>query len=418
MARKGFALLLAALMVSATPAFATTSSDDPEILFKDGKFFGEVRYRYEHVEQGDLSNEANAHTVRTNLGFKTGIYKDFQAAVEFQVIQNVGEENFNDTVNGNGTFPVVADPDAREVNQFWLSWSGLPQTKITLGRQPINHDDQRFIGTIAWRQNDQSFDALTITNKTIQDLDLSYSYVSNVNRIFGDDSNFGDLDSEIHLARASYKVADWMTATGYGYWLDFDRLPLLSSQTAGLRLTGWTPITDNWDFVYEAEAATQSDYENNPTSYDEEYFHFLPGIRGYGFTLKAGYEELGGDGTNAFQTPLATAHKFNGWADLFLNTPGRGLQDSYLHASYKASGTNTFLDGTNFVARYHEFEADSNGDDFGSEFDWAISKKIKLPDNGQPFKDLNVLLKYADFESDDPAFPDTQRVWLQLGVKF
>ena len=31
----------------------------------------------------------------------------------------------------------------------------------------------------------------------------------------------------------------------------------------------------------------------------------------------------------ALQTPLATLHKFNGWADLFLTTPNAGLEDAY-----------------------------------------------------------------------------------------
>ena len=36
---------------------------------------------------------------------------------------------------------------------------------------------------------------------------------------------------------------------------------------------------------------------------------------------------LGSDGgVAAFQTPLATLHAFNGWADLFLTTPARGLR--------------------------------------------------------------------------------------------
>ena len=34
------------------------------------------------------------------------------------------------------------------------------------------------------------------------------------------------------------------------------------------------------------------------------------------------------------QTPLATLHAFNGWADMFLTTPANGLQDLYFRASY------------------------------------------------------------------------------------
>jgi hypothetical protein len=38
--------------------------------------------------------------------------------------------------------------------------------------------------------------------------------------------------------------------------------------------------------------------------------------------VKVGYELLGSDnGEYGFATPLATLHKFNGWADQFLGTP-------------------------------------------------------------------------------------------------
>lgn len=416
-------LLLSAILLTATPLTvqAATDSNDPEILVTDGEIFGEVRYRFEHVDQETFDNDANAHTVRTNIGFKTGTYKNFQGLIEGQIVRNIGDNDFNSTTNGNSTFPVIADPDTAEINQLWISYSGLPQTKITAGRQKINIDNQRFIGTVGWRQNDQTFDAIQVTNNSIANLMLQYAYVGNVNRIFSDDNALGDLDSEIHIANASYKFADWLKLTGYGYWLEFDLLPGRSSETFGIRATGQTPITDDWTFFYEAEAATQSDRANNTASYDEEYYHIAPGIKGHGFTLKAGYEELGGDGTDAFQTPLATGHKFNGWADVFLNTPVEGLEDIYISGSYKVSGTNTILDGTKFTATYHDFDSkESTIGDFGDELDLSVGKTFTLPDYGQPFEKVNVLLKYADYDGENAAGTDVSRekFWFQVGIKF
>ena len=43
--------------------------------------------------------------------------------------------------------------------------------------------------------------------------------------------------------------------------------------------------------------------------------------------MKLGFERLEGNGTVALQTPLATLHAFNGWADKFLSTPANGLRD-------------------------------------------------------------------------------------------
>lgn len=414
---KNIALILVALLTTTSPSFATTSGDDPEVLIKDGKFFGEMRFRYENVEQDGFTKEANAHTIRTNIGYKTGIYKSFQALGEGQIVSGIARENYNSTTNGNTTFPVVADPSGAEINRLWLSWSGLPQTTIKIGRQALKLDNQRFIGTVSWRQNDQTFDAVTITNASIENLDLQYSYAQNVNRIFGGDNALGDLSSQIHIANASYKFDDWLKVSGYGYWLDFDRLAARSSETYGIRATGKAAINDDWTFSYEVEAATQEDHANNTTSYDENYYHISPSIKGKGATLTAGYESLGGDGTNAFQTPLATLHKFNGWADVFLNTPANGLEDFYASASYKVKGTDTILDGTKLEAVYHDFEAQNGGADFGDEIDLFIGKSFKLPDAGQPFKKINVILKYSDYDGDS-GFASREKFWLQIGTKF
>ena len=413
---KGLALTLAALLTTTAPAFAATSSDDPEVLIKNGSFFGEVRYRYENVDQETFTHDAGAHTVRTNVGFKTGVYHDFRGLIEAQIVRNIGDEDFNSTTNGQTAFPVIADPDVSEINELWLSWSGLPQTTIKAGRQKINLDNQRFVGTVGWRQNDQTFDALQVTNSSIEDLDLMYTHIINVNRIFGDDNALGDLDSEIHIAHASYKFTDWLKVTGYGYWFDFDELQGRSSQTYGIRATGKAPINDNWTFGYEAEYATQDDHAGNPASYDEDYYHIAPSIAGYGLKVFGGYEVLEGDGTNAFQTPLATLHKFNGWADAFLNTPANGLEDAYIGATYKVNGTNTMLDGTKFTAVYHDFEGEESGD-FGDELDLAVGRSFTLPDAGQPFKKLNVLLKYADYDGDG-GIASREKFWLQFGIKF
>lgn len=416
--RKFLLLANACAAVSFFP-MPVQAGDALESLIKKGNFFGEARYRYEFVDQDGpaiITDDAKAATLRTSVGFKTGKYQDFQALVEAQIVQNVGANDFNDTVNGQTNSPVVADPDNKEINQAWLSWSGIEGTEIKLGRQGINLDNQRFIGTVDWRQNDQTFDSVVFNYSGIEKANLSYGYIANVNRIFGDDHPLGDLDSSSHFVNASYGVAEWLKVTAYGYWLEFDRLAARSSETYGLRATGKVPITESGFFAYEAEAATQSDRGNNTARYDEEYYHISPSIFGYGFTLGAGYEVLGGNGTSAFQTPLATLHKFNGWADKFLDTPAVGLEDAYISASYKISGIHKAADGTTFTAVYHDFDGDVSGD-FGCEFNASVGKSFELPKE-MPFEKFNVLVKYADYNAEDAPYTDTQKFWFQVGVNF
>lgn len=400
-------------MMVAMPAYA----DELANIIDDGKFFGEFRYRYETVEQDGFNEDARASTVRTNLGFKTGEYHNFKGLAEVQIVQNVGANDFNDTTNGNTNFPVVADPDVAELNRAWIAYDGIPDSVIKVGRHNINLDNQRFVGTVGWRQNDQTFDGVRVTNDSIKDVTVDYNYVQNVNRIFGDDANLGDLSSKVHLANISYKPSDAFKASIYGYLMEFDRLAAQSNATYGLRLTGKFALDDSWNFAYEAEYAKQSDHGNSTLNYDEDYIHASAALSGYGAGLKLGYEELGGDGTNAFRTPLATLHKFNGWADKFLATPNQGLKDMYASASYKFNNTGTMFDGLLAKAIYHKFDGDSSGD-FGSEVDLLLKKTFTLPDQGQSFRKFNVALKYSDYNAEDAPYTDTQKFWAQIGMKF
>lgn len=407
-----------ALMAIALPAGAS-ASDDINNIIEGGKFFGEVRYRYETVDQANIANEAEASTVRTNFGFETGDYMGFQALVEAQLVRNLGPSDFNDTVNGETTFPVVADPDTTEINEAYITYSNLPDTVVKVGRQKVNLDNQRFVGTVNWRQNDQTFDAAAIINNSIENLQLMYAYVGNVNRIQGSSHPLGDVDAVTHLANVNYDVADLLSLTGYYYDMEMKEAQGLSNKTYGVRATGKTPINDDWRFMYEAEYAEQEDSGDNTTSYDVGYYHIAPAIKGFGLTAKVGYEVLEGDGTQGFQTPLATGHKFNGWADQFLNTPANGLEDLYFMLGYKIGGTDTFFDGVTVKAFYHEFEAEETSTEYGDELDLVIGKNFKFSEEQYPFKNLNVSLKYADFEAENGSgFNDTEKFWLQIGTKF
>lgn len=56
---------------------------------------------------------------------------------------------------------------------------------------------QRFIGGSAWRQDEQTFDAVRIDTRQGQ-FDASYIYIAHVNRIFAEDQ---DWDSDSHVRR-------------------------------------------------------------------------------------------------------------------------------------------------------------------------------------------------------------------------
>lgn len=118
---------------------------------------------------------------------------------------------------------------------------------------------------------------------------------------------------------------------------------------------------------------------------------------------------LGSDnGVAAFQTPLATGHIFNGFADVFLVTPPTGLQDFYVDARYKVSaksgGAFSYFDGLLLIAQYHEFRSAVRDLDYGSEFDFYAYLPLR---NG-----VYAQLKYANYHADE-FFTDVEKVILR-----
>jgi len=190
--------------------------------------------------------------------------------------------------------------------------------------------------------------------------------------------------------------------TGYAYLLDFDPGDGLDSQTYGIRYKGEIESSENLTWLYTAEYAHQSDYSESG-DFDADYGLVEAGVKINKTTFKIGYEHLGSDNGNAaFQTPLATLHAFNGWADKFLNTPDTGLEDVYIQAS-------TWVAGVKLIATYHDFTEDQGSSHFGNEIDLVAVKKF-----GKYYK---VGAKYAYYDADDFA-TDTQKVWVFGSVSF
>lgn len=400
--------------MSSTTLFAQeseTSNDNILDAISNGQSYLDLRLRNEFVDQDGFADNANATTLRTKLGYTTANFKGFSANLEFEHSAEILGGNYNNGNNGNVGFPAIIDANHTEVNQAKLMYTGIKGTTIIGGRQGINFNTQRFVGTVGWRQNDQTFDSITVVNNSIKKLNATYSYVWNVNRIFGNDNPLGDLKGKTHFINFNYKGLDILNIEGYGYLLDFDNVAVkgLNSKTFGIRANGSKDITDSVKVLYVAEFANQTEYQDNPINFSVDFFNVEAGLSLNGFTIKGGIENLGSDGgAIAFKTPLATLHKFNGWADLFLNTPTSGLRDFYGSASYLVANSGSGLDGTNFTVVYHKFKSDLGNIDYGSEINASISKKI--------FNQFSVLLKYANYKAENFA-SDRSVLWLQIGTK-
>jgi hypothetical protein len=62
---------------------------------------------------------------------------------------------------------VVADPEGTEVNQVWVGYEKY-DTNVKFGRQTFTLDNHRFIGNVIWRQNEQTYDAVSLVNNSIE----------------------------------------------------------------------------------------------------------------------------------------------------------------------------------------------------------------------------------------------------------
>ncbi|WP_237044262.1 alginate export family protein [Aquipseudomonas alcaligenes] len=406
--------LLSLAIASATLAQGAFAAEELSNLFTQGKPILDARYRFENVDQNNDLRDANAQTLRTRAGFQSGQWYGLSGLLEVDNVSRIGDDAYNSTRNGQKEYAVVADPDGTEVNQALLRYDHKLGSAV-LGRQRINLDNQRFIGSVAWRQNEQTFDGALTQLKPLDGLTLSYAYLDQVNTVFGPDNgrydnvtNPANIDGHSHLINAQYVFIPQLTATAYSYLLDLDNIAVaptaaegtLSSQTSGLRLNGVVAGVS-----YALEYARQKDYGDNPLELDSEYYLAELGYTLKGVQLKAGYEVLGGDngsGNRAFQTPLATKHAFQGWADQFLTTPADGIEDAYV-------GVTAPLLGGTLQAWYHDFSTEQGSDEYGNEIDLSYAHPIP------GVKGLVGLVKYATYDSDDKARTvDTDKVWLQL----
>jgi hypothetical protein len=198
---------------------------------------------------------------------------------------------------------------------------------------------------------------------------------------------------------------------GFAYLLDYaahEPVAANATQTYSLRATGAFKLAPKITLNVAASYANQSDYALNPADYTVDYLAGELGLAAGDYGLTAGYELLGSNGSKSFQTPLATLHKFNGWADMFLATPAQGLQDIYLGASAKFSKVKA-LPGLNAGLVWHNFASDAGGQKFGREWDAQIGFKAT--------KTVSLLAKYAEFDrigaSKFTGDVTTRKFWFQ-----
>jgi hypothetical protein len=390
---------LAGLVLLASPARAQSGQLQPLL---------DTRTRWEEVDQAGTARTADAVTARIRSGFlaQTGA---FQVLVESEATLAI-LEHYNSGSNGRAAYPLIIDPQNVELNRAQLRYAAHGLT-ATAGRQLLELEDQRFVGSASFRQNEQTFDATRVQYGDPRHLfaDVTYAWSARtVNGIDGSGVRPQAISGDNVFAVVGTSTPAGLL-TGFAYLVDQDEFAVqsfkLSSQTYGVRLTGSQPLGSGIKLAYAASWARQSDWHRNPNHYAANYWLAEGSGSAGALTITAGHEVLGADDGRALtsvQTPLASLFKFQGWADKFTTTPPNGIRDLYGSAAlaWKAVGS---LSAAGVSATYHRFRSDCLDQHYGSEWDFVATVK-----RGR----TGVAARFAHYQAQAFA-TDTDKLWLE-----
>ena len=378
--------LVVLLVVSATGAIADSVESFLDTTFSrledtvPGKFNVDARLRYEEFDlhNGAPINDRSGTSFRVRYGYTTPDFSGLTAMVEGETLTRVGGEV-------NDIHPLDEAGDGTDLNQLWLQYEDANYGRIKIGRQIYALDDHRFIGHVGWRQNIQTFDAVTAEFTGIEKLSIKSFYLAqqhSVNQLHNDLDALG--------LNVTYTFAPNLALTMFYYDIEGDEASNMnaSNKTLGARASGTLRVQD-LPIIYAASIAEQTDTGPSTLNYNAAYYAADISTKIKAVTLGGGFEIF----ESNFRTPLATVHKFNGFADALLPTGGftNGLEDFYVYAGYTLPVGN----GIKAKVIYHWFDSESagaSGQDGGNEIDFIVSYPIN--------QYFSLLAKYGDYDSD------------------
>lgn len=413
--------ILAQALALATGASVTGAAAAPAGIISGLDSTLQLRPRYESADVDNNLDTASALTMRTRIGLDMDInYEGLSAYAEMTNVA-AAVTDYNDTdsnyplhnpTRNAGEYDGIPDPAFTRLTQGYLQYQ-VADTTVRAGRQKVVLGGKRFIGAVNWRQMPQTYGAYTVKNQSVDNLTLIGGYVYQRNGIKPDLNG----STKSVLLNADYQVSDALNVTAYDYML------ANIHDTMGVRLTGDVDA-GGVSLGYHAEYAVQGDPSqedddpgalgagNTDPTIDASYRRLAVNASTSGFTVGAGHEVLGGADSASddagFTTPLATLHKWQGWADVFLGRTAGGNLEGIVDNTVKAGYSNDDLGS--LTAIYHDFSQDEDyggPDDLGSELDLVYSKGLA--------DDLGAVVKYANYSEGDTGSPaDTTKYWVML----
>ncbi len=414
--------LCASLLVAlAMPSHAQQSATDTDYTFADavraGKSLSSFRLRDEWVAQDGKADQTNALTLRSLVGWQSAAFHNISIGAQLIHVGvfDDGYDNGDKGVvqPGRATYPRIADPDYTGINQLYVDWTGIRNTRLRVGRQSVKLDNVRFVGNVEFRQVMQVYDGVSVENKSLlPDTTLFAAHFSQLTQV-----STLRQDTDISIVNARYAISSSENLVGYGYFVGWDRntLQATSSRTLGVRLDGARPLTPEWKVLYTAEYAKQDPYKDGASTIDSYYARLGAGAQYGPWFARIDHEVLSSNqGQSAFQTPLGTNHLFQGWVDKFLVTPKQGIRDTFVTAGTK-------LGQATLLTEYHWFESDvpfvsgtGTASRLGREWDISVTYPVSPK--------LMARLEYGRFtegaQYTAARYRDTDKLWLTAMYSF
>ena len=374
------------------------------------EFGGEFRPRYADLQEGDEPGKSASVLLRGNV--KSQWTEKLSTLVEIDYVANAYEDDYSNGLNMNGK-PLFPDVPGEDLNQLWLRYE-FDFASVLAGRQDINLDDQRFVSTVGFWQNEQTFDALRMDKPMLSASSFMYGYVGNVNRIQGEDADedrpvnkttnqprppnlLGDHKQDTHLLRLEINEWDFTQWVVYAYFIDNKDLPEWSNNTFGTRYEV-TVQPDALRYHVEAELARQQRTELTQASGEGDkpannYAKLYLSAAYSSFEVGVRYEYLGSQqvagSEAAIITPMGSLQEFQGWADGLNPIHGvRGIEDSSLKIKWRHHPWK-------FDLRYHQFNDTESSISYGNEIDLDVSFDVA--------KAHEIHFRFGDFQVDEEA---------------
>ena len=378
----------------------------------NGRLLLEVRPRYALITESNKPLDTDVWTVRTTLGWQTVPFYDLRLTAQYIYTDVLGSARLNadPTRIASSPYPFLPDPAHSGSNQIFADYTGLPSTRMRIGRQILRIDDQRFISDVDFRQTPQVFDGVTVVNTALPGMEIQLGEYRRMRTVQGDTNKL-----RLHILHAAWNPLPDLTLAAYGYWQDQAATGARTGfannaqRIAGAHAEGGFAVGQAWRFLYYLAYARQSHIGGGDARIKADYSRIGAGLQSTGaatWGARLDHEVKGSNqGIYGFQTPLSDFYAFNGNALQFTSTPRQGLRDSWLTVRGHIEKLECFVE-------VHRFRSDFGGLALGREFDANLSYPVT--------HNLQVKLQHARFRAGDGALVkrDVDKTWLTLTYNF